>query len=107
MRAPVTRCVQVAARLGDTVTLRCSARGLPPPSVHWYKSVGSLRGEVACGGECLTIPRYNYFRYLSYPLSQCSVCSLSLAAAGDYLCSASNGVGHPAHASIHVAVMCE
>ena len=37
----------------------------------------------------------------------CSVVSLSLAAAGDYLCSASNGVGHPAHASIHVAVMCE
>ena len=26
---------------------------------------------------------------------------------GDYLCSASNGVGHPAHASIHVTVLCE
>ena len=26
---------------------------------------------------------------------------------GDYLCSASNGVGHPAHANIHVTVLCE
>ena len=98
----------MAARLGNTVTLRCSARGLPPPSVHWYKSVGSLRGEVACGGECLTIPRYLFqISTVTMLTTLCSVVSLSLAAAGDYLCSASNGVGHPAHASIHVAVMCE
>ena len=45
--------------------------------------------QVGCDGSCLTLTR------------------LSLAMGGDYLCSASNGVGHPAHASIHVTVLCE
>ena len=39
------------------------------------RSVGSLTGRAGCGGSCLTIPRAN------------------LAAAGGYLCSASNTVG--------------
>jgi len=78
---------RLTAKLGDMLTLRCSAHGVPQPSVHWYKSVGSLSGDISCGGGCLTISR------------------VTLAVGGDYICSASNGVGHPAHANIHVNVL--
>lgn len=80
---------RLTAKLGDMLTLRCSAHGVPQPSVHWYKSVGSLSGDISCGGGCLTISR------------------VTLAVGGDYICSASNGVGHPAHANIHVNVLCK
>ena len=79
----------VEARLGERVRLRCSGRGVPAPSLHWYKSVGSLEGEVGCDGGCLTVSR------------------VSLAAGGDYICSASNGVGLPAHATIQLTVLCK
>ena len=80
--------VRLEAVLEESVTLRCSGRGVPPPSPHWYKSVGRLTGEVGCGGNCLVLAR------------------LSLASGGDYICSASNGVGLPAHATIHLTVLC-
>ena len=80
---------RLTSKLGDTLTLRCSAHGVPMPSVHWYKSVGSLAGDVGCGGSCLTI------------------LSVTMSAGGDYICSASNGVGHPAHAKIHVDILCK
>ena len=80
--------VKVEARLEESVTLRCEGRGVPAPSLHWYKSVGRLTGEVGCGGTCLVVSR------------------VSLASGGDYICSASNGVGLPAHATIHLTVLC-
>ena len=80
--------VMVEARLEESVTLRCAGRGVPAPSLHWYKSVGRLTGQVGCGESCLVLAR------------------VSLASGGDYICSASNGVGLPAHATIHLTVLC-
>ena len=36
---------RLTSKLGDMLTLRCVAHGVPAPSVHWYKSVGSLTGK--------------------------------------------------------------
>lgn len=54
-----------------------------------FTQVGAIPGEVSCSGSCYSIPNVN------------------LAAGGDYICSASNGVGQPQHASIHVKILCE
>ena len=78
----------VEALLGERVVLVCRGGGVPAPSLHWYKSVGRLTGDVGCGGGCLTLPR------------------VSLAEGGDYICSASNGVDLPAHATIKLTVLC-
>ena len=37
---------RLTGRLGEGVVLRCHAHGSPAPTIHWYKSVGSLAGEV-------------------------------------------------------------
>ena len=79
----------ITARLGQAVTLRCNASGVPRPDIHWYKSVGSVPGSISCSGSCYTIPH------------------VSLAAGGDYICSASNGVGQPQHATIRVNILGE
>lgn len=85
---PVPASGQVTARQGESVSLRCNATGVPPPSIAWHKSVGSAQGgHQGCGGSCFTIP------------------SVSLATSGDYLCSAVNGVGHPQHATITLNVL--
>ena len=71
-------------------SLRCNATGVPAPSLAWHKSVGQAAGgHAGCGGHCYTIPRAD------------------LTTAGDYLCSAVNGVGHPAHATITLNVLCK
>ena len=86
---------QVAALLqhgtaGCLRSLRCNATGVPAPSLAWHKSVGQAAGgHAGCGGHCYTIPRAD------------------LTTAGDYLCSAVNGVGHPAHATITLNVLCK
>ena len=37
---------RLTGRLGEGVVLRCHAHGSPAPTIHWYKSVGGLAGEV-------------------------------------------------------------
>ena len=101
---------RLTGRLGEGVVLRCHAHGSPAPTIHWYKSVGGLAGEVR---QILYLHRHTYSRHALHICqvgcdgSCLTLTRLSLAMGGDYLCSASNGVGHPAHASIHVTVLCE
>ena len=42
---------RLTGRLGEGVVLRCHAHGSPAPSIHWYKSVGGLAGEVSDQSE--------------------------------------------------------
>ena len=75
-------------RKGDSYTLRCSAQGEPNPRVSWSRRSGQA----------------------SFPLS--SGLSLDLARVdrmteGEYVCTAANGVGQPALASVTVSVLCK
>lgn len=79
----------ITAKQGESIVLRCNATGVPAPNVAWHKSVGTATGgHPSCGGSCFTIPYAD------------------LSSAGDYICSAINGVGHPSHATINVRVLC-
>jgi len=78
----------LTARQGESVSLRCNATGVPIPTIAWHKSVGTAPGgHPSCGGSCYTIPY------------------VDLAASGDYICSAVNGVGHPQHATLTLNVL--
>ena len=75
-------------RKGESYTLRCSAQGEPNPRVSWSRKSGQT----------------------SFPLS--SGLSLQLARVdrqteGEYVCTAANGVGQPAVASVSVSVLCK
>merc|ERR550517_687175 len=78
----------VTGKEGAPVTLRCRASGVPPPVIQWHKSVGPLpSGEIGCQGACFTITE------------------LKRSGAGDYMCTASNGVGPLQHATITLSVL--
>jgi len=78
----------VTGREGTPVTLRCEASGVPPPTIQWHKSVGTVPGgEIGCQGACFTITE------------------LTRSGAGDYMCTASNGVGPLQHATITLSVL--
>ena len=88
--APRVQCkdTKVTLRKGESYTLRCSAQGEPNPRVSWSRRAGQA----------------------SFPLS--SGLSLHLARVdrqteGEYVCTAANGVGQPAVASVTVSVLCE
>jgi len=78
----------ITAKQGESISLRCNTTGVPIPTIAWHKSVGTAPGgHSSCGGSCYTIPY------------------VDLAAGGDYICSAVNGVGHPRHATITLHVL--
>jgi len=85
--APVPPNGRVTATEGETVSLHCNATGVPEPRLAWQKSVGTVPGRQGCGGTCYTIP------------------DVQRGASGDYICSAVNGVGHPAHATLTLTVL--
>jgi len=83
--APQIQAKESKLRLskGDNYTLRCSAHGHPNPRISWTKKVGSISPIAGLSLDLVNVDRH---------------------ANGDYICTASNGVGMPASASISVEV---
>jgi len=73
----------VRLRAGQDYTLRCSAHGQPNPRIMWTKTVGGLSSVSG----------------LSLPLGP-----VTRLSAGEYTCTATNGVGRPASATVIVEV---
>ena len=76
---------------GKQIELSCKAGGNPPPEVHWTKEGGGLvsQGKTVMAGSGLVLT------------------SVSREDEGLYLCTASNGVGAPASASVRLTVLCK
>ena len=70
----------------NPVTVRCEAKGYPPPTIKWVKLLGNKKvGE----GTLLLIQ------------------SVQRSDRGRYRCIATNGVGHDADAEFDINVYCE
>ena len=78
---------------GKQIELSCKTGGNPPPEVHWTKEGGGLvsqsQGKTVMAGSGLVLS------------------SVSREDEGLYLCTASNGVGAPASASVRLTVLCK
>ena len=76
---------------GKQIELSCKAGGNPPPEVHWTKEGGGLvaQGQTVMAGSGLLLS------------------SVRREDEGLYLCTASNGVGAPASASVRLTVLCK
>ena len=68
----------------DSLNIKCDADGNPPPTIKWKTPTGSVHT-----GNVYTI------------------LSVSRSDAGTYTCTASNGIGKEAMASILVTVQCK
>ena len=76
---------------GKQIELSCKTGGNPPPEVHWTKEGGGLvsEGKTVMAGSGLLLS------------------AVSREDEGLYLCTASNGVGAPASASVRLTVLCK
>jgi len=74
---------KVRLKKGENYTLRCSAHGHPNPRISWTKKVGSISPMSGLSLDLLDVDRH---------------------ANGEYICTASNGVGIPASASMLVEI---
>eukprot|EP00090_Calanus_glacialis_P044461 TRINITY_DN7935_c0_g1_i1.p1 TRINITY_DN7935_c0_g1~~TRINITY_DN7935_c0_g1_i1.p1 ORF type:complete len:540 (-),score=51.18 TRINITY_DN7935_c0_g1_i1:141-1760(-) len=74
---------KVRLKKGENYTLRCSAHGHPNPRITWTKKVGSISPISGLSLDLVDVDRH---------------------ANGEYICTASNGVGVPASASISVEI---
>ncbi|XP_040574178.1 lachesin isoform X1 [Lepeophtheirus salmonis] len=81
----------IVVKKGTQVTLECLASGNPVPSVRWSREHDLLpHGKVSCQNQhCYTIHKVDRYD------------------AGRYICSADNGVGNPANATINLQVLYE
>ena len=78
-------------RSGASVSLECKVNGNPGPVVEWSRvragDLASVKHSLTNQGSVLTLH------------------SVSRAASGLYLCTASNGVGQPAQDQINLHVL--
>ncbi|KAK7079666.1 hypothetical protein SK128_026772, partial [Halocaridina rubra] len=73
---------------GESVTLECGAEGNPPAAISWSRKQGHLPSG-AQSEEGLSITIANVDRHVE----------------GDYICTASNGIGDPDSTSMTIEVM--
>lgn len=87
--ATVTRVSESVQRVvqGETVTLECKAEGNPPAAISWSRRQGHLPSG-AQSEEGLSITIANVDRHVE----------------GDYICTASNGIGDPDSTSMTIEV---
>lgn len=75
-------------RKGSTISLECSARGNPPPTITWTRTNNMLpSGEKSLTGVSIVIQE------------------VSRHHTGLYICTADNGVGQPSSAEIDLQVL--
>ncbi|XP_055978752.1 basement membrane-specific heparan sulfate proteoglycan core protein [Sorex fumeus] len=77
--------VELTVEAGRTATLRCSATGSPPPTIHWSKLRSPLPWQHRLEGNTLIIPQ------------------VAQQDSGQYICNATSPMGHSeATVSLHV-----
>ncbi|XP_075408101.1 basement membrane-specific heparan sulfate proteoglycan core protein isoform X2 [Tenrec ecaudatus] len=77
--------VELTVEAGHTATLRCSATGSPPPTIHWSKLRAPLPWQHRLEGDTLIIPR------------------VAQQDSGQYICNATSPAGHSeATIALHV-----
>uniref|UniRef100_A0A4X2MB19 Basement membrane-specific heparan sulfate proteoglycan core protein n=1 Tax=Vombatus ursinus TaxID=29139 RepID=A0A4X2MB19_VOMUR len=67
---------EMTVEAGKTATLRCSATGSPPPTVHWSKLRAPLPWKHQLSGNTLILPE------------------VAQQDSGQYICNATNSAGH-------------
>uniref|UniRef100_H0W6G2 Basement membrane-specific heparan sulfate proteoglycan core protein n=1 Tax=Cavia porcellus TaxID=10141 RepID=H0W6G2_CAVPO len=76
---------ELTVEAGHTATLRCSATGNPPPTIHWSKLRSPLPWQHRQEGDTLIIPR------------------VAQQDSGQYICNATSSIGHAeATIALHV-----
>ena len=74
---------------GDTVVLACTAMGVPPPSIHWYKDDAMLKNVSVT----FIYNEESDNNGLRYTTSILGLCSLGIYNTGNYSCQAMNYAG--------------
>ena len=91
-RVPRVRLVpargEVVVEEKENTTVRCEATGRPPPGLTWSRLEAGAGQLLSRGGEL-------------------SLTRVSRDEAGEYRCSADNGVGPPVTASVSLVVECK
>lgn len=83
----------MSAYVNETVRLSCAAGGFPTPLITWTASGRNLSAEAASMNGCPTLFTENRtINSTEVPVSVLELCPLNTTDAGEYRCSADNGL---------------